>query len=287
MNQQNTLLKPAVPASEVASATPGSETGKRFGFGRNWQRFLRLLTPERIRLAEESLRDMLGVENLQGKSFLDIGSGSGLFSLAAMRLGAARVHSFDYDPLSVACTEELKHRYFAGAASWTVAPGDVLDGKYVNGLGHFDVVYSWGVLHSTGRMWQALENAVLPVARGGILFISIYNDQRWLSRYWKVVKILYNSNVLLRLALILAYSPYFIGVRFIVRALTGRLKLERGMSLWYDMKDWLGGLPFEVAKPEAILEFYRRRGFNLVKLRTCGGRNGCNEFVFMREHVPQ
>ncbi len=51
------------------------------------------------------------METLAGNSFLDVGSGSGLFSLAAMRLGADRVHSFDYDPQSVGCTKELKRRF--------------------------------------------------------------------------------------------------------------------------------------------------------------------------------
>ncbi len=79
---------------------------QRFEFGANWNRFLAVLNDERIAQAEESLKRMLEVDNLQGKSFLDIGSGSGLFSLAARRLGA-RVYSFDYDPKSVACTREL------------------------------------------------------------------------------------------------------------------------------------------------------------------------------------
>ena len=84
--------------------------GERFAFGDNWARFLRLLSDERINQAEESLKQMLEVDNLNGKSFLDIGSGSGLFSLAARRLGA-KTFSFDYDPQSVACTRELKRRY--------------------------------------------------------------------------------------------------------------------------------------------------------------------------------
>lgn len=54
------------------------------------------------------------------------------------------------------------------------------------------------------------------------------------------------------------------------------------MSLWYDMIDWLGGYPFEVATPEAIFRFFRDAGFVLEELRTCGGRMGCNEFVFRR-----
>jgi len=101
------------------------QQGQRFEFGKNWQRFLSVLNDERIAEAEKSLRAMLETESLSGKSFLDVGSGSGLFSLAAMRLGAARVHSFDYDPQSVACTRELKRRYFPDAHHWTIEEGSV------------------------------------------------------------------------------------------------------------------------------------------------------------------
>ena len=145
--------------AQTASAHAGEVSrGERFEFGKNWSRFLSLLNDERIAAAQNSLKHMLGVEDLRGKSFLDIGSGSGLFSLVARRLGA-RVHSFDYDPHSVACTKELRRRYFPGDAEWTVEGGSALDADYLKSLGEFDVVYSWGVLHHTGQMWQALDNA--------------------------------------------------------------------------------------------------------------------------------
>ncbi|HLG94672.1 MAG TPA: 50S ribosomal protein L11 methyltransferase, partial [Bryobacteraceae bacterium] len=81
---------------------------RRFGFGKNWRRFLDYLTDTRIEEAKKSLCAMIGTQDLNGSSFLDIGCGSGLFSLAAMQLGASRVYSFDFDPQSVACTHELK-----------------------------------------------------------------------------------------------------------------------------------------------------------------------------------
>ena len=150
--------------------------GERFEFGKNWSAFLTLLNEERILKAEESLREMLEVEDLKGKTFLDIGSGSGLFSLAAKRLGA-KVHSFDFDSNSFACTKELKRRFFENDENWQVEQGSALDKNYVESLGKFDIVYSWGVLHHTGKMWEALENATLPVKSGGKFFIAISNAQ--------------------------------------------------------------------------------------------------------------
>lgn len=266
------------------------EQGERFQFGKNWQRFLSVLSEERIAEAEKSLKQMLEVEDLQRKSFLDIGSGSGLFSLAARRLGA-KVHSFDYDPNSVACTQELRRRYFPDDSSWTIEQGSVLDIDYLKSLGQFDIVYSWGVLHHTGAMWQALEGASLLVNKPGRLFIAIYNDQGGQSKRWYKVKQLYCSGILGRALVSGFFIPYFIFSGLAVDLLKARnpviryteYKKTRGMSVIHDWFDWLGGYPFEVAKPEEIFQFYRDKGFILENLITCGGGLGNNQFVFRKQ----
>lgn len=256
------------------------KSGQRFAFGANWSLFLELLDEPRISMAENSLRYMLQVDTLEGRSFIDVGSGSGLFSLAARRLGA-RVQSFDYDPKSVACTAELRRRYFPDDPFWTVQEGSVLDRTFLERLGQFDVVYSWGVLHHTGKMLEAISNIIPLVAAKGSFFIAIYNDQGWISRYWAVVKMLYNKGILARFAMITIHAPYLCGLRWMIRKLSRR-PLDRGMDLWRDALDWLGGYPFEVAKPEVILNLFTDRGFTLTRLTTCGGRMGCNELVFKR-----
>jgi 2-polyprenyl-6-hydroxyphenyl methylase/3-demethylubiquinone-9 3-methyltransferase len=264
------------------SSTHTSELaeGARFPFGKNWTRFLQHLNEARIADAEQSLRTMLGV-SLAGKRFLDIGCGSGLFSLAARRLGAD-VWSMDFDPACVACTCELRRRFFPDDPRWQIHEASVLDSDRMASYRNFDVVYSWGVLHHTGDMLRALDNAAMTCAPGGLLFIAIYNDQGLLSEYWHTVKRIYNRNALGRWLMTIIHAPYLLFARLLVRILSGRSRLARGMTLYHDMVDWLGGLPFEVARPEVVFRFCRDRGFLLQQLTTCGGRMGCNEFVFRR-----
>jgi 2-polyprenyl-6-hydroxyphenyl methylase/3-demethylubiquinone-9 3-methyltransferase len=265
----------------------------RFSFGKNWQSFLgKTLTPERIDVAVDSLRNLFEESRFEGQTFLDIGCGSGLFSLAARKLGA-KVHSFDVDPLCVACTNELKERYFPNDEGWRIEQGDVLDVDYLKSIGRFDIVYSFGVLHHTGAMRQALENVIPLVSEGGKLFISIYNNQGFASLFWTDLKKFYNrSSKPLKWLIVLSVGAYF-EIRWAIARLIKYLnplrlkywaekKKNRGMSVWHDLIDWVGGYPFEVAKPEEIFDFYRMRGFELVKLKTCAGGIGCNEYVFVR-----
>ena len=203
----------------------------------------------------------------------------------------ARVYSLDFDSHSVACTKELRQRYFPNDENWTVQAGSALDAEYLRRLGTFDIVYSWGVLHHTGSMWQALENVVPLVSSGGTLFVSIYNDQGKTSRNWLTVKRAYNRCpppwrfvVLWPAFLHLWWRRLFKGllqghpVKVWTKSAEGR-----GMSPWHDVVDWVGGYPFEVAKPEEIFSFYLQRGFTLVRMTTQGGDLGCNEFVFQRK----
>src|SRR5262249_55574804 len=169
-----------------------AESEKRFAFGRNWRRFLARLDDERIAEAERSLTAILG--DVSGKRFLDVGCGSGLFSLCARRLGAA-VHSFDFDRDAVSCAEELRARYFADDPRWTAEQGSILDDGLVERLGQFDVVYSWGVLHHTGDLWRALENAARLVKPGGLVWIAIYNALGPVTQGWTAVKRAYVKGV--------------------------------------------------------------------------------------------
>jgi len=267
-------------------------SGERFAFGRNWRRFLDDLDDQRVQDAKSALCEFLECGSLDGSSFFDAGSGSGLMSLAAFELGARPVTSFDFDPEAVACTRELRTRARPSAAdSWRIERGSLLDADFLARLGEHDVVYCWGVAHHTGAMWEALANLIPLVRPGGRLFVAIYHDQGRRSRAWYRVKRAYaRHGMLVRAPLVAAsalaiYVPRAFGkvARRISRRAEPRSgRLSRGMSRRHDLIDWVGGFPFECARPEEIVDFFTDRGLTLQKLETSGGRLGCNQFVFRR-----
>jgi SAM-dependent methyltransferase len=242
----------------------------RFDFGENWRRFNASLSLSQRQAARDSLTSWLGP--IEGLSFLDIGAGSGLFAAVAAELGA-HVTAFDFDPATPA-----------------IEKGDVLDREYMVSLGRFDLVYAWGVLHHTGAMWTALDSACEAVAPGGRLFVAIYNDQGRRSNAWRAVKRTYHTvPQRLRPVYVAAITAPF-ELRTFVKCMLIRQSYfagwrhsnVRGMTKWRDMVDWVGGYPFEVAKPEEVLDFCRTRGFVLERLYTAGGTLGNNQFLFRR-----
>jgi 2-polyprenyl-6-hydroxyphenyl methylase/3-demethylubiquinone-9 3-methyltransferase len=263
----------------------------RFSFGENWRLYVDEVSEQRIAEAENSLKENLKLKHLAGVTFLDIGGGSGIFSLAARRLGAT-VTTFDYDPESVKCAKTPKEKFFGSTdGGWNIYEGSVLDKEFICPLGKFDIVYSWGVLHHTGSMWSAIDNALIPLAQGGKLFISIYNDQGRKSKIWERVKRGYVKTP--KLFKTIYVLPFLIGLwgpqlsrdLLILKPFKTWFdyKKNRGMSPYRDLVDWIGGYPFEVASPGEIFSYLSSKGLILETLKTCAGGHGCNEYVFIKK----
>lgn len=265
-----------------------------FSFGKNWQDFLKGFDAERLRNAETSLSEFLDVKDLSGKTFVDVGCGSGLFSYAAFELGAEKVVSFDVDPFSVQCCLYLREKA-GNPPNWEVMEGSALDKDFVERLGQFDVVYSWGVLHHTGRMWEAIANTARMTSAGGSLYIALYNKilgrngaTSWIHSFWISVKKTYNSSPVLGKYVLepLAMTAYLAMV-----AARGEnpvrhvreYKSQRGMSWRTDAVDWLGGYPYEFATVEEVFRFIKTNfpDFSLENLTVTSGR-GLNWFLFKR-----
>jgi SAM-dependent methyltransferase len=255
-----------------------------FSFGRNWRNFVDTVDEENIESAKQNIAEWIGDDNIKGKTVLDIGSGSGIHSYCFHKMGASSLFSFDYDPYSVESTELFRKK--AGSpASWMTTQGSVLDKVFLNKISPSDIVYSWGVLHHTGDMWTAIDNASQLVKNNGLFFISIYakgpkypqdlatkqkyNASGWLGKKWMTWQYIW-KNIM------------FKKIRKLQNPFGWNKKKERGMDVYHDIIDWLGGLPYEVASEEEITQFLLPKGFTLKK-KLLKSEGSCHRLLYIKE----
>ena len=273
-------LSDTTPTPDIAAGFDENRVD-RFGFGRNWLDYQTSVDAARLAAARADIEAWLGISSLVGKRVLDIGSGSGVHSLCLHAMGAAELVSFDFDADSVQATT-LLHAEAGSPASWTVLRGSVLDAAFLTTLGTFDLVYSWGVLHHTGQMRQAIAHACGRVNAGGTLFISIYAK---------------GQNFAADLALKQRYHVAsrsgkrrmefeWIADQYRHRSASGLAPegwwaegRERGMDPYWDLVDWLGGLPYEVATVDELTTQLRACGIATHRVRECPGDGGCHILV--------
>lgn len=267
------------------------DVSTHFKFGQNWQSFSETIDKRAVENAEQGVLKLLPREAIAGRTFLDIGCGSGLHSLAALRLGASRVLALDIDPTSVETTRAVLSEY-SPTLAWDVMTVSIFDARPTV-LGRFDVVYSWGVLHHTGNMRRAIEQASAFVAPGGLFAFALYQKTK-LDKFWKAEKRLY------------AHAPTFVqsAIRFcytqafrLALTLKGRsfrnyvanYRSFRGMDFAHDVHDWLGGYPYEAATAHEVECQMSALGFEKVhthvrydKVQVGWLGSGCDEFVYRK-----
>src|SRR5574337_527310 len=217
-----------------------------FAFGKNWESYAELIDASRISEAERSLARLLGNEGLGGKRFLDIGCGSGLHSLAALRLGAAEVLAVDVDADSVATTGAVLSRYAPGR-NFSVRQVSVFDMTPAV-FGQFDVVYSWGVLHHTGDLHRALRTAAALAAPSGLFMFALYR-KTLACGFWRFEKRWYAhaGPAAQSKARAVYLGLYRAGMWMRRRNFKDHVNSyrTRGMDFYHDVHDWLGGYPYE------------------------------------------
>jgi len=253
---------------------------RRFDFGRNWADYSRrLLDEERLAQAARSLEMLLGPGALCGRRFLDVGCGTGLFTLAAARLGATEAVGVDVDPGCVAVARRNQRRFAPGARGVRFVMASVLDAPALERLGRFDVVYAWGSLHHTGRLYDALDRAAERVAPGGVLAVAVYN-RHFTTPAWRAVKRFYQ---VLCPGARLVMAGVFAVILFAAKAVVTRrnpLRKRRGMSFWVDVVDWVGGYPYEAASRDEVESHLRARNFVPERFVPAPVPTGCNEYLF-------
>lgn len=260
-----------------------------FAFGENWNSFSKLLSEDRIKSAEEGLLRLFPNDELRGKPFFDIGCGSGLSMVAALRLGASEVCGIDIDADSVS-TSRRTLELFSDGKPFSVIHQSVFDLSPQRD-GTYPIVYSWGVLHHTGAMWKAIEQACTMVAPQGLLAIALYRSTPLCSA-WKLEKRLYSKAPT---AIQKVMRGAFKGAIMAAVTASGRHPAQyirdyrsRGMSWSHDVHDWLGGYPYESTHPKAVVDFLNQNGLTAKLIGPDSAPigllgTGCKEYVATRD----
>lgn len=256
----------------------------QFSFWKNWKDYLKNLTEDRIEVAKASLLELVWDENkIKKKRFVDVGSWSGLFSLAAYLLWAEEVVSIDVDKNSIWCTNFLKEKYW-NPKNWRVIQGSALDRTFIDWLWKFDIVYSWWVLHHSGNMHQAFDNVVPLIWNDGIFVLAIYN-KFITSKIWWYIKYAYNKtpNFLKFIWVILHYIyvtiMYAIQGKFIISKI--KEYQTRGMSFHTDVIDWLWWFPYEYMSTQEAISYFDKKWLAPILIKEAHGP-WCWEIVFKK-----
>jgi predicted RNA methylase len=265
------------------------ELESHFSFGENWAQYAEKIDETRIEEAEKSLLRLVGRESIEGRTFLDIGCGSGLFSLAAVRLGCQRLLAVDLDPNSVRTTRKTLQRYAPSGANWDCQRISVFDldpGR----VGTFDVVYSWGVLHHTGDMYKAIEKAAMVVAPKGTLTLALYGKTPFCG-LWRIEKRIYSRSPQWAQRAIEHVYGALVGARLALKGESRKKRQEtyfqqRGMDMYHDTRDWLGGYPYESISPREAMTCMHRLGFEPIRSFVTPSigllGSGCDEYSFTK-----
>jgi len=263
------------------------ELESHFRFGDNWRSYARTITQGHIDRAVAGLRELVA-DDCEDRTFLDIGCGSGIHSLAASILGA-KVTAIDIDPASVEATRSVLTAH--GFPEVVPRQASVFDLNPAT-FGQLDIVYSWGVLHHTGDMWRAVSKAADLVRPGGRLVLALY-DKTPCCGFWRAEKAWYTNASEARQRQARAFYVMLFRLKCL---LTGQsfsksvasYESNRGMDYYHDLHDWMGGYPYQSARPLEVREFLQARGFRQTVFLPSGVRigmfgSGCSQYTFVRD----
>lgn len=265
---------------------PTKIQNKQFNFGENWENFSKnQLSSTKIQEAKKDFVKFFQNESIKNQTFIDIGFGQGMSLLIANTLGAITVGN-DINPLSEKVLEFNKS-YFSDIKeiSIPIIIGSILKESTLNAIRQineqYDIVHSWGVLHHTGEMWEAINNSSELVNKNGKFIIAIYN-KHWSSPLWHTIKKTYNYSPKFIKKLIISIFYFIILIAKFSVTFKNPFKKERGMSFYYDVIDWVGGYPYEYANKEEIQTYIENLGFQLIYYNKAQVPTGCNEYVFKK-----
>jgi ubiquinone/menaquinone biosynthesis C-methylase UbiE len=225
-------------------------------------------------------------EEVQGKSILDAGCGTGIFSIIFANKGADQVTGIDISEGSLHTAQSLKEKF--GLKNAEFEKQDMLALPFPDRS--FDIVWAWGTVHHTTDPFKAIDELIRVLKPSGSILLAIYKRTRLTFIHEIIRKILVRTprktwKVLAKI-LAIFLSP-------VIFLLKKREKSRKGEKLEELIIDWYFVPIRHYYKPGEIKNYLEERGFSVEKFLPASGRfDSTSNFIFKarkheEENTPQ
>jgi ubiquinone/menaquinone biosynthesis C-methylase UbiE len=213
-------------------------------------------------------------EEVAGRSVLDAGCGTGIFSIIFANQGAGRVTGIDISEGSLGTARGLKEKF--GLDSAEFMKQDMLDLPFADAS--FDIVWAWGTVHHTTDPFQAIDQLIRVLKPGGALLLAVYTRTRLTFIHEIIRKTLVRtprrSWTCLSKVMALFLAP-------VVLFFKKREKSRKGEKLEELILDWYFVPIRHYYRPEEIRKYLEDKGFAIEKFLPASGRfDSTSNFIF-------
>jgi ubiquinone/menaquinone biosynthesis C-methylase UbiE len=241
-----------------------------------WTEYL----PE-VEASENHWKIFYSGEEVKGKSVLDAGCGTGIFSIIFATNGAGRVTGIDISEGSLQTARGLKKKFNLENADFQKQ--DMLALPFSDES--FDIVWAWGTVHHTTDPFRAITELLRILKPSGSILLAVYKRTRLTFLHEIIRKTLLRAprKTWKGLARVMAFflSP----VIFLFKK---REKSRRGEKLEELIIDWYFVPIRHYYKPEEIRGFLEERGLVIEKYLPASGRfDSTSNFIFKARKSPQ
>jgi ubiquinone/menaquinone biosynthesis C-methylase UbiE len=213
-------------------------------------------------------------DEVKGKSVLDAGCGTGIFSIIFANNGAARVKGIDISEGSLETGRSLKEKF--GLENIEFVKEDMLRLPFKDE--EFDIVWAWGTVHHTTDPLAAITELMRVLKRGGSLFLAVYKRTRLTFIHEIIRRTLVRTPRRMWTFLSKVMAFFLAPVVFFFKK---REKSRKGEKLEELILDWYFVPIRHYYRPKEIQTFLEDRGFVIEKHLAASGRfDSSSNFIF-------
>lgn len=206
-------------------------------------------------------------EGVKGKRVLDGGSGSGMVSVAFALMGA--------DVTGVDITPKCVENGYKRAEHYGVKCKFINESLVTLDLSneHFDIIYSWGVLHHTEDARQSFFSLARHLREGGEIIVAVYLKTK-ISWFWNFARIFYQNAPTVFKTIFLNIGSVFLNIVDLFRKIIFNKEryMMRGTNNKEILNDWFGVPHRTFHSYNEVFKWFDENGLDCKLINPATGR---------------